>query len=104
MKYAGRVIADTTGALTLREAGYAPVHYIPLRDADMTATEPSAHTTYCPYKGDCSYYSLVVGDKRVDHVVGPTATPMPRLPGSRIIWRSIRTASTASLKSRPDRR
>ena len=69
VKYAGRVVAATTNALTLREAGYSPVHYIPRGDADMTAMETSADTTYCPYKGDCSYYSLVVGDKQSDNAV-----------------------------------
>jgi uncharacterized protein (DUF427 family) len=81
VKYAGRVIVDTTDALTLREAGYAPVHYIPRRHADMTAMEPSAHTTYCPYKGDCSYYSLVVGDKRSDNAVWTYLDPYAAVAG-----------------------
>ncbi len=49
------IIADTREALTLREASYPAVHYIPRKDADMAALEPSAHQTYCPYKGDASY-------------------------------------------------
>jgi uncharacterized protein (DUF427 family) len=53
-----RVVADTTAALTLREAGYRPVHYIPITDVDQTLLRPSPKTTYCPYKGDASYYSI----------------------------------------------
>ena len=53
---AGRVIADTRDALTLRESTYPPVQYIPLKDVDMSLLEPTDHSTYCPYKGDCAYY------------------------------------------------
>lgn len=58
---AGRVIADTRDALTLREANYPPVQYIPLKDVDITLLERTTHATYCPYKGDCSYYSIPMG-------------------------------------------
>src|SRR5579862_4750685 len=61
---AGRTIADTRNALTLREASYAPVHYIPRRDVDMKLLQRSDHRTYCPYKGDCSYYSIPLGRAR----------------------------------------
>lgn len=53
-----RVVADTARALTLREAGYPPVHYIPLEDVDQTILTPTETQTYCPYKGDASYYSI----------------------------------------------
>ena len=62
----GRVIADTTAALTLREASYPPVQYIPLADVDAAVLRPSDHATYCPFKGDASYSSLQVGDDVVD--------------------------------------
>lgn len=58
---AGRVVADTVHALTLREASYPPVHYIPREDVDMAALERTQHATYCPYKGDASYYSIRAG-------------------------------------------
>ena len=58
----GRVVADTQDALTLREASYPPVQYVPLADVDPAVLEPSDHTSYCPYKGTASYYSLKVGD------------------------------------------
>ena len=53
-----RVVADSTRALTLREAGYPPVQYIPLEDVDQTLLTPTDTQTYCPYKGDASYYSI----------------------------------------------
>src|SRR5437773_402003 len=55
---AGRIVADTRRALTLKEASYRPVQYIPRKDVDMTLLETSHHRTYCPYKGDCTYYSI----------------------------------------------
>ena len=61
---AGKVIADTRNALTLREASYPAVQYIPRRDVDMAALTRSEHTTYCPYKGAASYYSIPAGGDR----------------------------------------
>jgi len=54
-----RTIADTTAALELREAAYAPVHYVPLADVDQGALRPSDTITHCPYKGDASHYDVV---------------------------------------------
>ncbi|MEV4451012.1 MULTISPECIES: DUF427 domain-containing protein [Streptomyces] len=56
------VVADTTRALTLREANYPPVRYIPLDDVDQTLLMDSATQTYCPYKGDASYYSIALAE------------------------------------------
>ena len=53
-----QVVADTTAALTLREAGYRPVHYIPIGDVDQTMLRSSPTKTYCPYKGDASYWTI----------------------------------------------
>jgi uncharacterized protein (DUF427 family) len=52
------VVADSETALTLCEGGYAPVQYLPIGDVDTTLIEPSDTTTYCPYKGDATYYSV----------------------------------------------
>jgi uncharacterized protein (DUF427 family) len=60
----GAVLADSRDALILREAGYPAVQYIPRKDVDMTLLEPSAHTTYCRYKGDCAYFSIPSGGER----------------------------------------
>ena len=60
----GRVVADTREALTLNEAEYSAVQYVPRKDIDMSLLERTEHATYCPYKGDCSYYSIPLGGKR----------------------------------------
>jgi uncharacterized protein (DUF427 family) len=75
VRVGGKVIADTREALTLREASYPPVQYIPRRDVDMSALTRSAHTTYCPYKGDASYYSVPAGGTRSVNAVWTYETP-----------------------------
>jgi uncharacterized protein (DUF427 family) len=75
VKVAGHVVADTRDALTLREAKYPAVQYIPRKDVDMTLLERSTHATYCPYKGDASYYSIPVGGDRSLNAVWTYETP-----------------------------
>jgi uncharacterized protein (DUF427 family) len=60
----GSVIADTRQALTLREASYPPVQYIPRTDVDMAKLTRSDTTTYCPYKGEAAYFSIPAGGER----------------------------------------
>lgn len=72
---AGRVIADTSNALTLREADYDAVQYIPRNDVDMTLLERTHHATYCPYKGDCAYYSIPIGNERAVNAVWTYESP-----------------------------
>jgi uncharacterized protein (DUF427 family) len=60
---AGRVVADTGNALTLLEADYPAVQYIPREDVDFSQLERTDHATYCPYKGDCNYYSVPAGGR-----------------------------------------
>jgi len=64
-----RTIADTTRALTLQESTYPAVQYVPLEDVDPAVLERTEHTTYCPFKGDAGYYSLVVGDDLAENAV-----------------------------------
>ncbi|WP_405132797.1 DUF427 domain-containing protein [Nocardia sp. NBC_01388] len=65
----GHVIADSSRALTLREANYPPVQYIPIEDVDRTLLAASTAQTYCPYKGDASYYSITLADGDLADVV-----------------------------------
>jgi uncharacterized protein (DUF427 family) len=72
---AGRVVADTLKALTLREASYPPVQYIPRKDVDMTLLARTDHATYCPFKGDCAYYSIPLGGVRSANAVWTYESP-----------------------------
>lgn len=72
---AGKVIADSAAALTLREATYPPVQYIPMKDVDASLLVATSHSTYCPYKGDCSYYSIPAGGAKTENAVWSYKTP-----------------------------
>jgi uncharacterized protein (DUF427 family) len=75
VKVAGKVIADTQSALTLREASYGAVQYIPYKDVDFSLLEKTDHHSYCPYKGDCSYYSIPLGGARTVNAVWTYESP-----------------------------
>jgi uncharacterized protein (DUF427 family) len=66
VKVGDTVVADTTNALLLREANYPPIPYLPLSDIDGELLQSSDTSTYCPYKGDASYYSLRAGDAVIE--------------------------------------
>jgi uncharacterized protein (DUF427 family) len=72
---AGKVVADTHDALTLHEASYPAVIYIPQEDVDMTLLERTEHATYCPYKGDCAYFSIPAGGERSVNAVWTYSNP-----------------------------
>ncbi len=72
---AGRIVADTREAVTLREAAYPAVQYIPRKDVDMGLLDRTARATYCPYKGDCSYFSIPLGGERSINAVWSYEAP-----------------------------
>jgi len=74
---ADRVVADTRDALTLREATYPAVQYIPRKDVDMALLQRTDHATYCPYKGECAYYSITAGGERSVNAVWTYEHPYP---------------------------
>ena len=66
---AGTIVAESTQALRLEEKGYPPVYYLPRSDADMSLLVRTTHYTYCPYKGDCTYYSVPIGGTKSEYAV-----------------------------------
>lgn len=73
----GRILAETDNALELREADYPAVLYFPRADVDMVVLEPTDHSTYCPYKGDCSYFTIAVDGDVLDNAVWSYESPYP---------------------------
>jgi uncharacterized protein (DUF427 family) len=73
----GVIVAETTRALTLREAHLPPVHYIPRADAEMDLFERTTHASHCPYKGDASYYTLTAGGLVRTNAVWSYEAPFP---------------------------
>jgi uncharacterized protein (DUF427 family) len=70
-----KVIADTTHALTLLEASYPAVQYIPRADVDMSALERTEHSTYCPFKGEAAYFSIPSGGERSANAIWTYEAP-----------------------------
>jgi uncharacterized protein (DUF427 family) len=71
----GQTVADSERALTLQESTYPAVQYVPLADVDPAVLERTDHSTYCPFKGDASYYSLVVDGARAENAVWTYEAP-----------------------------
>jgi uncharacterized protein (DUF427 family) len=71
VKAGDAVVADSSNVLTLHEGkgNYAPVYYVPLADVDSEVLESSDTTSYCPYKGEASYYSIRTGDDVVKDAI-----------------------------------
>ncbi len=73
------VIAETSKALTLREAKYPAVQYVPREDTNMALLERTDRVTHCPYKGDASYYSVKADGKTLDNAIWSYETPFPAM-------------------------
>lgn len=71
----GEVVAESTHALLVEEDRHAPVYYFPREDARIARMEPTDHSTYCPFKGHASYWTLCVGDRSAENAVWSYETP-----------------------------
>jgi uncharacterized protein (DUF427 family) len=76
----GVVIADTIGSIYLFETGHLPVYYIPKQDIRFDLLEHTDRSTHCPYKGDAEYWSIVVGERRVENAVWGYPSPIEGAP------------------------
>ena len=77
VRVGGALIADTREALILQEASYPPVQYIPRKDVDMNLLQRTDHSSYCPFKGDASYYSIPSGGTKSVNAVWTYENPYP---------------------------
>lgn len=75
----GEVVAETTRALTLQEASYPAVQYIPREDARMALLARTPRSTHCPYKGDASYFSIAAGGRQAENAVWSYESPYPAM-------------------------
>ena len=75
----GVVIADTTHALTLKEASYPAVQYVPRKDIHLELLKRTDRVTHCPYKGDAGYFSINANGKSIENSVWTYETPFPAM-------------------------
>jgi len=96
---AGRIVAESSQALRLEEEGHSPVYYFPRNSADMLLLVRTEHSTYCPYKGDCAYYSIPIGGVNAENAVWTYENPyeaVADIPTFRSTWRFIPRGSMQS--------
>ena len=65
----GAMIADSSGAHLLFETRHLPIYYFPREDVRMELLTPTAHQTFCPYKGKASYWTIRIGDRSSENAV-----------------------------------
>ena len=78
--FGGETIADSTAVRLLHETKHIPVYYFPRADVRMDLLTPTDHTTFCPFKGTASYYTLAGGGRRADNAVWTYAAPFDEVP------------------------
>ena len=81
VRIGGELIADTERALIVRETKHDPVTYVPLADVRGDLIEPTDHTTFCPFKGDASYWTVRVGDQTFENVLWGYPEPFEEVAG-----------------------
>ena len=81
IRHHGRVLADSSRAMRIDETKHSPVYYLPRDDVRMELLEPTELSTYCPFKGHASYWSLRLGDQLEENVVWSYESPFPEVEG-----------------------
>ena len=75
----GMIVAETTRALSLREASYPPVLYVPRADIEADLFEPTERRSHCPYKGDASYWTITAGGLTAKNAAWSYEAPFPAM-------------------------
>jgi len=80
VQFGGAYIADSTNAHLLFETRHLPVYYFPRQDVRFDLLTPTDHHTYCPYKGEASYWTIRAGDRVAENAVWGYPKPYDELP------------------------
>ena len=83
VSFGGTVIADSSDAVRVEETGHGPVHYLPEKDVRLDLLQPTQHKSYCPFKGDCSYWTIAIdgGKKQSENAVWAYRAPYDEAKG-----------------------
>jgi uncharacterized protein (DUF427 family) len=77
----GEIVADSARTLTVRESRRDPVSYFPRDDVRLDRLESTDHETFCPFKGEASYWSVKSGDAALENSVWSYEDPFPEVAG-----------------------
>lgn len=75
VSFGGQVVADSSATLRIEETGHGPVHYFPEKDVRVDLLKKTEHSTYCPFKGHASYWTIEAGGKSSENAVWGYRTP-----------------------------
>jgi uncharacterized protein (DUF427 family) len=81
VRFGDEVVADSARTLLVRETGHDPVVYFPEDDVAQRFLERSDHATFCPFKGEASYWTIRVGDRRAENAVWGYEDPVEEVAG-----------------------
>ena len=81
IEWEGVVIAESRSTLTVRETNLGPVTYCPMSDLDAGLLTKSSLTTFCPFKGEASYWSVKVGDQVLEDSIWGYEEPFDEVSG-----------------------
>ena len=81
VRFNGEVVVDTENALVVRETKHDPVLYFPRQDVHMQLLERTDHQTFCPFKGEASYWTLSAGGRREENAVWSYEDPFNQVAG-----------------------
>ncbi len=59
----GRIVAESRRSLLVRETGLAPVVYFPREDVHPDRLDRTTRVTFCPFKGEASYWTVRSEDR-----------------------------------------
>lgn len=81
VSYAGECIADSRRTTLVRETRHEPVVYFPRRDVRFEHLEASDYRSFCPFKGEASYWTIRVGERRAENAVWGYPQPLASVAG-----------------------
>ena len=77
VEFGGRVIAESRRAFRVLETSHPPVYYLPPDDVAREYLRPARGSSFCEWKGEASYYDIVVGDRVVAQAAWTYQHPSP---------------------------
>lgn len=81
VRFNGETLVNTTNALVVRETNHDAVLYFPREDVRMELLERTDHETFCPFKGEASYWSLAAGGRREQNAAWSYEDPFDQVAG-----------------------
>ena len=101
VRFNGETLADTTRVRLMRETGHVPVYYFPRSDVRMDLLAESDHATFCPYKGEASYWHVAVGGRRAENAVWSYESPFDEVAQTALITVGYTKGTDFKPASRP---